>query len=854
MGCNSSKVEKSDLVFLCRERRDLIAAAVDRRYDLAAAHAAYFDALSSVGDALHRFVQEGLTVASSSLPPDSPLLTVPSPVVKGKIKSSSVRRGPPAAAVSSYATTLTHALSPDGSHLPLSSVADSQADHDRISEPDGGGGDHGKDESSTPHQHISSSSPNSSFLKSSVEMPQTIYQEPFPQPRSDSLNNGYEYGYFYPPYGVTVAPGTPAADEKSGPSAPMVAPPTPPPPSPAKTSGWEFLDPFASYEHFLPNYSLGKLHTGFFTSSPDLGEVRKQEGIPDLEFELDAEPKKRVMKENTELKKNAIDKGLGVKESSAGKMEAVSAKNAKTKDEKTDAIWLAEKGRMNSGAFNNGKNGEAKDRKKGMEAFDKKSYASEESEPSCGKSLISSSSEQSFFLHSTRDLIDVVKEIREHFNSAADCGEEVSRMLEADKFPYHSRSGRFGDISFRILDQTAVPFLTSSLSFKPPQDANTSTMKGKTGKNNLADDVIMNSRNLSSTLEKLYLLEEKLYKEIKEEEKLRIIYEKRYKQLKALSDSGADSSKIEMTQISVRKLETEISVIVRSINSISNRMHKIRDEELQPLLTELVRGLLRMWQSVLNCHQKQLKVIVNSKIHKLVSRTGSQRESVSKATKELQLELINWYQCFIDWIFVQKSYIDALNGWLISWLPQEVEQTSDGVAPFSPSRIGAPSVFVLSNDWYHANKHISGKQVIEAMDTFIRILHNLLRTQKEEEHHRLEAEYLSQVYDKNLVNFMEKGTAGHLEIESVSENGLPHRDDGIVKLNFLRKRLDEKIHKHKESLNQIKKVSSSTLQSGLTPLFEALGSFTSDILREYDSVRIPTEGGEMQDKCKSRFS
>lgn len=65
------------------------------------------------------------------------------------------------------------------------------------------------------------------------------------------------------------------------------------------------------------------------------------------------------------------------------------------------------------------------------------------------------------------------------------------------------------------MDQTAVPFLTSSLSFKPPQDANTSTMKGKTGKNNLADDVIMNSRNLSSTLEKLYLLEEKLYKEIK---------------------------------------------------------------------------------------------------------------------------------------------------------------------------------------------------------------------------------------------------------------------------------------------------------------------------------------------------
>lgn len=186
-------------------------------------------------------------------------------------------------------------------------------------------------------------------------------------------------------------------------------------------------------------------------SSPDLSEVRKQEGIPDLEFELDAGPKKRVMEENAKVKKENINnKGFGGKQSNGGKMggkesnvgnmEAVPAKNAEMQDQKMDTIWLAEKER---GAYGNQKNGEMNDQKKRMEVFDIKSYATEKSVPSGGKSSSSASTGLSFFLHATRDLVDVVKELKEHFNSAADCGEEVAKMLEVDKFPYHSQSGRF---------------------------------------------------------------------------------------------------------------------------------------------------------------------------------------------------------------------------------------------------------------------------------------------------------------------------------------------------------------------------------------------------------------------------
>ncbi|KAK1277329.1 hypothetical protein QJS04_geneDACA014409 [Acorus gramineus] len=62
---------------MCRDRRRLIRAAADLRYDFAAAHSSYFRSLPSVGSALHRFVIEELSISaassSSSPPPPSPL-------------------------------------------------------------------------------------------------------------------------------------------------------------------------------------------------------------------------------------------------------------------------------------------------------------------------------------------------------------------------------------------------------------------------------------------------------------------------------------------------------------------------------------------------------------------------------------------------------------------------------------------------------------------------------------------------------------------------------------------------------------------------------------------------------------
>lgn len=68
------------------------------------------------------------------------------------------------------------------------------------------------------------------------------------------------------------------------------------------------------------------------------------------------------------------------------------------------------------------------------------------------------------------------------------------------------------------------------------------------------------------------------------------MYERKCKRLRSLDDRGAESSKIDATRASIRKLLTKIDICIKSVDSISSRIHKLRDEELRPQLTGLIHG------------------------------------------------------------------------------------------------------------------------------------------------------------------------------------------------------------------------------------------------------------------------
>ncbi|KAL7246243.1 hypothetical protein ACSBR2_001380 [Camellia fascicularis] len=731
------------------------------------------------------------------------------------------------------------------------------------------------------------------YMKRSSPPIQSVIYDPRTSHQAGSESSSYSYMNSYSsynPYENTGVFGYPMRSPP--PEAPIQQPKPPvdppPPPSP-KVSSWDFFNPFDVYDSGYLGYdSYGKYGYGSVASSPDSNEVREREGIPDLEDETETESFREVhvgkKKLNEEIKKNS---GEGTssrevpsqKQSSEGSSRAVPFQKQSGEGSSRTVPLQKQSGEGSSRSVplqnNEGTSREVPEeeyfeathsvdvkedkgssdtiesehgsmRKKGV-TFEVDGASIHDAESSKLSSLTSLSA------RGTRDLQEVAAEIRDEFATASSYGKEVAMLLEVGKLPYQPRFTLLKVILSRMLCMIAPPLLSSTPTSRKTVRLAFSTMKlAKLYHGDSVNNSNMKPSNLSSTLEKLYAWEKKLYKEVKDEERLRVIYEKQCKRLKALDDRGAESSKIDATQASIRKLLTKLNVCIKAIDGISSRIHKLRDEELQPQLSELIYGLIRMWKAMLKCHHKQFQAIVESKTRSLRANTGSRRDSSLRATQELETELLSWCSHFGDWINTQKSFIESLNGWLLRCLFHEPEETADGIVPFSPGRIGAPPVFVICNDWSQAMETISETGVANAMNNFASSLRQLLERQDEAQRQSLKAEFLSKDFERRLRTLrMEKGRLEHeQDVMSdktggsivPSESGVSPLDDLKVDLDSMRKKLQEERANHTEAVKLVHNASSSSLQAGLIPIFEALGNFTSEALKAYEHVRIQNSG------------
>ncbi|OIV97946.1 hypothetical protein TanjilG_12703 [Lupinus angustifolius] len=888
MGCGGSKAEESPLVTLCRERRDFLKAASEQRYALAAAHVSYFHSLRDIGDALRKFVDNDLIIATASSTTSSPRLTLPSDEGKPHKKKNH----------SSSSTSISHVVEEEieGSHLNLSSGSDfSDSGHIHVKDSTGHVASEPSSSSPSPfgyeHRDFEDWNQPQTFAyymkRSAPHGKSMVYQEPENHVASSSpygYQNGGGYGYqnggFFG-FQIGSSPPPPVRDygfySQPGPSNTTPSPP-PAPPSPPRASAWDFFNLFDSNENgYQPGYLNGYRSN---TSSPDSKEVREREGIPELEDETENEVVKvkqqvgNVNKNEKNKKKIYMEKhsrerdfGEGSSNSKAVPLSQEQKQSSSEGSSKTvrfhgsdddnhddvddDDSSLSVSGHEEikiksspDSVISKSSLKEERGRKKGVsfEVDEVPVVTMVDVESSKSSSITTLSA------HGTRDIHEVVEQIRDEFETASNFGREVAVLLEVYKPPYHSRLAALKVIFSRILQMVAPSSLPSHPPSRPPIQLSSKAMRlakaycGEPGK-----DYKTNPENISSTLEKLYAWEKKLYKEVKDEEKLRTLYEKQCKRLKTLDDRGAESSKIDATEASIRKLLTKINICIRTVESISGRIHKLRDDELQPQLAELINGLIRMWKFMLKCHQKQFQAIMESKTHSLRINTGLQRDEGLTAILELEKELLNWSSQFNNWVKTQKSYVENLNQWLMRCLHDEPEETADGIAPFSPSRVGAPPIFIICNDWHQAMTRISERRVAGAMHEFAQKLHELWERQDEEQRQRIKAEFLTKDFEKQLRTLRtEIGSSEHehdkdsnkTALSNSPSDGVSPLDDLKVDLDSMKKKLQEERARHKEAIKLVRDAASNSLQAGLVPIFKTLESFTSEVVKAHEQVRL----------------
>ncbi|KAL4559202.1 hypothetical protein LXL04_031336 [Taraxacum kok-saghyz] len=817
MGCGGSKIDDLPLVIRCRARKEMIRSAMDYRYDLSSSHVAYFRSLTDISDALSRFVDEELVVNSFSA--SSPVLTLPSDEssishihsIDGNEDSHLHLSSDSESDLHSYSGSHIHIVDDDSvprneSKSPLSSLYNHNQnnwDNGFVLNGDppsysGGWGPYGG------IFYPQSRSSNFYYMKKSAPASNTVlhkeergFQQTGQWPDSSQYNpNLHESGSFY---GFSMNRSSPPEESKQ-----QKPTKTPSPPPPPKVNAWDFFNFFDGYENGYKSYEYGH---GSVVSSPDTSELREREGIPDLEEETENESPIEEVKLDTKRSK------------SESTSRSVPRENIEVNSSQSSGISSKRNSESTSNSVPSHSIDIEVDTSIHTVSMGEKKEVSFEVDDEVECSRLSSLTRLS--------PQEVFNEIKKEFEIAFRCGKEVAEMLEAGKVPYHPKFSVLKAALSRILN----PF-SSSLHLKQSEMSRFQTTK--LARSYHLDAVA--SISLSSTLEKLYTWEKKLYKQVKDEERLRLKYDNMCKRLKDLDERGAEYSKIDAVRASVRRKLTKLDVCIKTIDAISLEIQKVRDEELQPQLSELIYEyektiiiyvicrFVRMWKLIAKCHRKQFQAVDASKTWSLKANISRRSDN---ATHVLIIGVLNWCKHFEDWINAQKSFVNSLNAWLQECIDHKSVVTIDGNIPFSPGHIGAPPIFIISNDWHAGVNRVKDHHVSTALRVFVSDLKQLLEKRDDEQRQRLKSEQLAKEFSEKR-QILRTGSL---------ETGVLPADDRKVELRLLRKKTEEARGIHKEAVKSVHEAASKCVNGGLIPVFKALKDFSFDSLQVHEQVR-----------------
>ncbi|KAL1569617.1 protein ALTERED PHOSPHATE STARVATION RESPONSE 1-like [Salvia divinorum] len=355
-----------------------------------------------------------------------------------------------------------------------------------------------------------------------------------------------------------------------------------------------------------------------------------------------------------------------------------------------------------------------------------------------------------FITHRAKDFLSSTKDIDSRFFRASESGREVSRMLEANKIHVGYAEARGASSASLYLtsfgasccqggranlsdDQIVTKVITwkRTTSSKSSSSRNPLAMKDDDDSGSeYIDEFCMISGSHSSTLDRLYAWERKLYDEVKASESIQREYDRKCDQLRHQFAKDLSPQVIDKTRAAVKDLHSRIRVALHAVDSISKRIEKMRDEELLPQLRELIQGLTTMWKAMLECHHSQY-ITISLAYHTKSSAVAPLGETQRQIINQLQEEVEYFGLSFADWINSYTSYVESLNSWLQNCILQPRERK--GRRAFSPTRRPlAPSIFILCRDWSAGIKSLPSEEVSDAIKAFLADLRRTVRNQLEE--------------------------------------------------------------------------------------------------------------------------
>ncbi|KAK4441366.1 protein ALTERED PHOSPHATE STARVATION RESPONSE 1 [Sesamum alatum] len=669
MGASNSRLEEDKGLQLCRARKKFIKQALNGRCSLAAAHIAYIDELKIIGAALRKFVG-----------PDGQVEDFVSPL--------------------GSATAEAHALVEKSVARLSSSRSPSNVD-------------------ATANMSLSPSSKVSTQYHS------------HPMKFRGSFSRKVE--------------------EK--PSEPVQVSSSETPPVPSEAPPWDYFGLFLPVDdHFSSQERMG-----FDQGSEGSDEIREAEGIPELE---EVEEKSSPGIEGSQESEDEFDEP-----SSASLVRSFRNVNTTADDivngDSPVNINFSSLENVNK-AKDNVDNGESPVKSSDSIISDmKKNSASNLSPQGAASSGVVHLDDVKITANgesevedkvAPKDFISSINDIEQLFFKASESGKELPRMLEANKFHFRPvfRGKESGSKSLSLLRscfscgkdssefqhgtstrvnmftgefsepaRNSAQYLTwhraeSSLSASSQNPLVTNSTDDVHNPNgDLFDNFCMVSGSHASTLDRLYAWEKKLYDEVKAGQALRTNFDRKCKLLRRKESRGENAEK---TRAAVKDLYSRIRVGIHRIDSISRRIEGIRDTELQPQLEELIEGLRRMWETMLESHKLQFHIISISH-----APSNTQMKIQSDAQKQITVhlgdELNSLSSIFTKWISTQKIYVESIDKWLFKCVsvPQNPSKGRNKRMRPPPIRNWGPPIYMICGAWLEMIDELPSKRVIDSM-------------------------------------------------------------------------------------------------------------------------------------------
>ncbi|KAK8703030.1 hypothetical protein V6N13_021361 [Hibiscus sabdariffa] len=428
----------------------------------------------------------------------------------------------------------------------------------------------------------------------------------------------------------------------------------------------------------------------------------------------------------------------------------------------------------------------------------------------------------------SKELAEIVKEVDEYFLKAADAGSQLSLLLEVSNSNFHAQSKVYNN-GCNLSTPTNWTW-----NWNPKMEGN-----GRPGSDRIGGNGTVLSRSHSSTIERLYAWEKKLYQEVKNAETIKMEHEKRVAQLRKLELKRAEYVKTEKTKKEIEKLESQMMVASQAIETISTEIIKLRESELYPQLLDLVKGLMCMWRSMYEIHQVHTHIVQQLKYLNFIPSTEPTSEIHRQSTLQLELEVQQWHSSFCNLVKSQRDYIQSLAGWLRLSLFQF---RKDPLLRNSEES----KIYSFCDEWHLAVDRIPDKVASEGIKSFLTVIHAIVVQQAEEHKQKKKADSAFKEFEKKATELRSlESKHGSFSMPEMSKHPVA---DKRTKVEMLRAKAEEEKHKHDKSASVTRAMTLNNLQMGFPHVFQAMVGFSSVCMQAFESVYNQAKGiGEEHD-------